>query len=59
MARAGYWQPGHPSISPWVGRLALAIIGLILALAGIVLLAEVKPPRADQALPAMGRGGLR
>jgi hypothetical protein len=36
------------------GRMAPAIIGLILALAGIVLLAGAKPPRADQALPAMG-----
>jgi multidrug transporter EmrE-like cation transporter len=42
------------TLSDGHGRLAPAIIGLILALAGIVLLAGAKPPRADQALPAMG-----
>jgi hypothetical protein len=42
------------TLSDGNGRLAPAIIGLILALAGIVLLAGAKPPRADQALPAIG-----
>ena len=41
------------SLSDGHGRLAPAIIGLILALAGIVLLAGAKPPRADRALSAM------
>ena len=42
------------TLSDGQSRLAPAIIGLILALAGIVLLAGAKPPHADQALPAMG-----
>jgi hypothetical protein len=42
------------TLSDGNGRLAPTIIGLILALAGIVLLAGTKPPRADQALPAIG-----
>ena len=51
------------TLSEGHGRLAPAIIGLILALAGIVLLAGAKPPRADHALSAMGHApasrGLR
>jgi uncharacterized membrane protein len=41
------------TLSDGNGRLAPAIIGLILALVGIVFLAGAKPPPADQALPAM------
>jgi drug/metabolite transporter (DMT)-like permease len=42
------------TLSDGHGRLAPAIIGLILALAGIVLRAGAKPPRAEQALSAIG-----